>query len=274
MIRLAVRVPRESAELVLAELVGLAPGGVEEVDCGAGLVEYAIYGAEGEIPALPELQAAAGGVPVEVSSSRVADDWDERWKEFHRPVAVEGRGRRLLIAPPWQAGGGREDVVIDPGRAFGTGAHPTTRLCLELLLALEPAGSCIDLGCGSGVLAICAARLGWVPVDALDFDPASVEATEANAQANGAGVDVFRFDLLRDGPAPGASLVLANLLRPLLLAVAREGLDGEQPTALIAGGLLEREAEEASAALGAAFGLEEADRRVEDGWAAVLLSVS
>ena len=274
MIRLAVRVPRESAEIVLAELVELAPGGVEEVDRGDGLVEYAIYGAEGELPALPELDAAAGDVPVEVSSSVVADDWAERWRDFHRSVAVAAGGRRVVIAPPWEAGTGPETVVIDPGRAFGTGAHPTTRLCLELLLERTPGGSCVDLGCGSGVLAICAARLGWAPVAALDHDPASVEATSANAVANGVCVDVTRFDLLRDGPAPGASLVMANLLRPLLLALADGGIEGMEPQAMIAGGLLAGEADELSGALADAFGLEEVGRRVEGDWAALSLELS
>ena len=275
MIRLAVCVPRESAEIVLAELVELAPGGVEEVDRADGKVEYAVYGAEGGLPALPDLNAAAGKVPIEVSTSVVADGWEEKWKEFHRAVEVQGATGSLAIAPPWDPlASGDETVVIDPARAFGTGAHPTTRLCAGLLLDLEPAGSCLDLGCGSGVLAICAARLGWSPVTALDHDPASVEATLANAGANRVSVQARRFDLLRDGPAPGASLVVANLLRPLLLAVAAEGLEGEPPRALIASGLLEREADEVSAALAAAFGMKEATRRTEGGWAALSLKLS
>ena len=80
--------------------------------------------------------------------------------------------------------------MIDPGQAFGTGAHATTRLCLELLLALEPAGPLVDLGCGSGVLAIAAAKLGWAPVLGVDHDPLAVEATRENARVNGVDVDV------------------------------------------------------------------------------------
>ena len=83
------------------------------------------------------------------------------------------------------AAGDGIDLVIDPGQAFGTGAHHTTRLCLELLLELEPAGAFADWGCGSGVLAIAAARLGWAPVLACDSDPAAVEATRENAAVNG-----------------------------------------------------------------------------------------
>lgn len=274
MIRLAVRVPRGSAELVLAELVELAPGGVEEVDLGNDVVEYAIYGAEGELPSLPDLDAAAGAVPVEVSSSVVADGWEERWKEFHRPVTVTGALGELVISPPWDRSRSAAEVVIDPARAFGTGAHPTTRLSLELLLALQPGGSCVDLGCGSGVLAICARRLGWEPVLGLDHDPLCVEATLANASANGEQVEARRFDLLRDGPAPGARLVLANLLRPLLLEVSRAGLEGEGPETIIASGLLVREADEISGALGQAFGMEECARLSEGDWAALCLRLS
>src|SRR5260221_8770069 len=135
MLRLAVRVRREHAELVLAELISLAPGGVEEVSIG-DLVEYAVYGPPGELPTLPDLRAAAGGALIEVSTTEIADDWAERWRDFHKPIRLGGR---LGVRPPWeQPSGTAVDLVIDPGRAFGTGAHATTRLCLELLLELEP----------------------------------------------------------------------------------------------------------------------------------------
>src|SRR6185295_17444929 len=107
------------------------------------------------------------------------------------------------------------DVVIDPGQAFGTGAHHTTRLCLELLLELDPDGALADWGCGSGVLAIAAARLGWDPVLACDWEAASVEATRENAVVNGVpGIAVERLDLRRD-EGPWAPVVVANLIRPL-----------------------------------------------------------
>lgn len=273
MIRLAVRVPRESAEIVLAELSELAPGGVEEVDDGE-IVEYAIYGAEGELPALPDLEAAAGDVMLEIRSSTVEDGWEDRWREFHRPVRVRGPSSELVVSPPWEMTGGEDELVVDPGRAFGTGAHPTTRLCLELLLGERPDGSCVDVGCGSGVLAIAAARLGWGPVLALDHDPASVEATAVNARANGEAVEARRFDLLRDGPVPAGTLVLANLLRPLLLELAQAGFDGPVPRVLIASGLLAHEADEVSAALCGRLGMAEAARAGEGDWAALLLRAS
>ncbi|HEV3002324.1 MAG TPA: 50S ribosomal protein L11 methyltransferase [Solirubrobacteraceae bacterium] len=264
MIRLALRVRREQAEVALAELLALVPGGVEEVDLG-DRVEYAVYGAPGELPDLPDLEAAAGEALVEIATTEVADDWAERWRAFHEPVDVGP----LRVRPPW-AEPRDGDLVIDPGQAFGTGGHETTRLCLELLLDLEPGGAFADLGCGSGVLAIAAARLGWSPVLAVDYDPLAVEATAANARANAVDVRAERRDL-RGAPAPAAPTVAANLLRPLLLDVARNGFeDGERPEALIASGLLREEAGEVAAAF-AAHGLAEQRRAARGEWAALLL---
>ncbi len=272
MIRLAVRVRREQAELVLAELLSLVPSGVEEVDVDADVVEYAVYGAPGELPALPDVRASAGGALVDVVTTSVADDWAERWREFHRPVVV-GDGR-LVVRPPWEpAGSGELELVIDPGQAFGTGAHATTRLCLELMLELPAGGGFVDLGCGSGVLAIGAGRLGYSPVVALDFDPASVLATGENALVNGVEVSVRRFDLRSPGAVvPEARTVAANLLGPLLREWAARLAGGSEPVPerLIASGLLVAEADGIVSAFGAA-GLREA-RRLESGeWAALLL---
>lgn len=272
MLRLAIRVAREDAELVLAELLELAPGGVEEADHGEE-VEYAVYGAPGELPELPALEAAAGGALVSISTTEVADDWAERWRAFHQPIEVGGR---LFVRPPWEEPReGLIDLLIDPGQAFGTGAHPTTRLCLELLVGLGPdsVGPAIDVGCGSGVLAVAAAKLGHGPVLGLDHEVESVRATIENAEVNGVAgaIEARRFDLLRDGRIPSAPLVLANLLRPLLLCVARVGWDGEPPRTLIASGLLEHEASEIAPAF-APHGLVEAERRVDQGWAALLLT--
>jgi len=276
MIRLALRVRREDAEVVLAELLELAPSGVEERELDRGeIVEYAVFGAPGELPALPELKAAAGRALVEVVTEEIPDDWHERWKAFHRPVAVRHGGRGLRVRPPWEqlaAEPGLEDLVIDPGQAFGTGAHDTTRLCLELLLELDPGGPCLDIGCGSGVLSIAAARLGWHPVLAIDHERESVAATAANAGANRVTIDVRRHDLLHDGPPPCAPTVLANLLRPLLLHVAEAGFEGgERPQVLIGSGLLASQADEIAAAFEQRLGLREANRRHAGDWAALLL---
>jgi len=255
---------------VLAELLELAPGGIEEADAGGDVIEYAVYGAPGELPALPDLRAAAGRALVGVSTSEIADDWAVRWRAFHRPLVLDGR---LTVRPPWEPRGSTPiDLVIDPGQAFGTGAHATTRMCLELMLRLEPRSAFVDLGCGSGVLAIAAARLGYAPVIALDNDPASVEAAAANARANGVEIDVRRHDL-RAHAAPPAHTVAANLLAPLLLAWAPAlvgaGPDGG-PQRVIASGVLVSETDRVAAAF-AAVGLEEAARRRSGEWSALLL---
>jgi ribosomal protein L11 methyltransferase len=268
-IRLALAVRREEAELALAELLELAPSGVEETELPDGLIEYAVYGPPGELPALPRFRAAVGGALVSVSSTEVPDDWAERWREFHQPILVADR---LYVRPPWlEARADTIDLVIDPGQAFGTGAHATTALCLEMLCDLElPADPAdrrvLDLGCGSGVLGIAAAKLGWGPVLGLDFDPLSVTATAENAEVNGVRLEARRFDL-RHERVPEAPLVLANLLRPLLLRWCE---DPVRAGVVIASGLLTSEADEVSAAF-AARGLEEVDRRVQGEWGALKL---
>jgi ribosomal protein L11 methyltransferase len=265
-----VRVDAEHAEIALAELLELAPTGVEQVELDDGSVEYAVYGAPGELPSLPALTAAAGEALVEITTQEVPEGWEERWRQFHRPLVL---GSRLTVRPPWEPRGGTDlDVVIDPGRAFGTGAHATTRLCLELLLELGASGPFVDLGCGSGVLAIVAARLGFAPVTALDNDPAAIEATLQNADANGVALaEVRRFDLRGELPELGGATVAANLVAPLLRTLAERLAEaGQLPARLIASGLLVGEADVAAAAF-AAGGLREAARRERGEWSALLL---
>jgi ribosomal protein L11 methyltransferase len=268
-IRLAVRVARAQAEPVLAELLSLAPGGLEERDAGPEVVEYAIYGAPGELPALPDVRAAVGAALVDVSASELADDWAERWRDWHRPIEVRGASGAVRVRPPWIA---REpdvhDVVIDPGQAFGTGSHPTTRLSLELLAGLEPAGALADWGCGSGILAIAAAKLGWRPVRACDWEAASVEAARAAARGNDVEVAVERCDL-RHGGGPWAPTVLANLVRPLLLDIV-SGME-RPPERLVASGLTTDEVDEVAGAF-ALRGMQLAERRDGDGWSAILFA--
>lgn len=282
MIRLAVRCTPEQAELVLAELTVLAPNGVEE-ERGPGFVEYAIYGGEGELPELGGLDAAIGGGRVEVSSTEIPDDWADRWRDFHKPLLVAGR---LWLRPSWEPPReGALDVVVDPGRAFGTGAHPTTRLCLGFLCELEAGGELVDLGTGSGVLAIAAAKLGWAPIRAYDHEPAALQAAAANAAANDVSVDLERINL-RERLPDLAPTVVANMTAPILLAVA--GLIGEGggtrrslpksategspslPRTLVCSGLLPHELDEVSSSF-AKCDLREADRRQDGDWAALLL---
>jgi ribosomal protein L11 methyltransferase len=271
MIRLAVRCEPEYAERVLANLLELAPNGVEE-ERGPGFVEFAIYGPPGEVPELGELQAAAGGSLVDVTTTAVPDDWADRWADFHRPVEVGGR---IAVRPSWwDTRDGLLDVVVDPGRAFGTGGHPTTKLCLGLLVELEEAGEAsgplADWGTGSGVLAIAAAKLGWGPITACDREPASLEAAAGNAKANGVELAIERVDVREDAP-PAAPTVVANLTANLLLECARH-LDAGNgaPATLVCAGMLETEADGVAAAFAPA-GLSESARRSEGEWSALLL---
>lgn len=250
---------------MLAALLDIAPSGVEQVD-GRGFVEYAVYGAPGELPELPYGSAEVGGVPVEVRGDEVPGDWAERWQRFHGPVLAGGR---LYVRPPWAAPAvrpGVHEIVIDPGQAFGTGAHPTTQMCMELMLELAPAGSFADLGCGSGVLAIAASKLGFAPVTAVDADRAAVEATVRNARANVAPLARIARMNLRDDPPPPADVLAANLMRPLLLRVAE--LVTHTPRAVIVSGLLEEEAGEVVEAFRP---LVERHRLGDRGWSASLL---
>jgi len=293
LIRLAVRCTPAQAEIVLAELTVLAPNGVEE-ERGPGYVEYAIYGGEGELPELGEVEAAAGDGLVEVVATEVPDDWAERWQEFHKPILV---GERLWLRPSWEPPReGAIDVVVDPGQAFGTGAHPTTRLCLEYLLELADAGEATgpltDLGSGSGVLAIAAAKLGWDPVSGYDHEHAAIEAALQNAAANGVSLKLEWMNL-REGLPELAPTVVANMTAPVLREVAGQreagrgrgrgpqnarrearwsvlGTPPAAPTTLVCSGLLPGEVD----GIGIAFepwGLAEADRRVDGDWAALLL---
>jgi ribosomal protein L11 methyltransferase len=269
LIRLAVRCAPAQAELVLAELTVLAPNGVEE-EHGEDYVEYAIYGGEGELPELGEIEAAAGDGLVEVVATEVPDDWADRWQDFHEPLLVGGR---LWLRPSWEAPReGAVDLVVDPGRAFGTGAHPTTRLCLELLLELAAAGKATgpltDLGTGSGVLAIAAAKLGWDPVCGYDHEPAAIEAASANAEANGVAAEFERANL-REGLPELAATTVANLTAPVLSVVAAQ-LVSDAPATLVCSGLLPSELDEVAVAF-ARTGLSEADRRQDGDWAALLL---
>ena len=216
----------------LALLLHIFPEGVEELD-GA----YAVYADE------PPL----GFDVVEIDD--VSDGWEDTWRDFHHGLRVG----RCWVGPPWEEPpADAVTVMIDPGRAFGTGTHATTRLCLELLQELEPT-SLLDVGCGSGVLSVAAAKLGFAPVRAVDVDEVALETTRVNAEANGVTVDV------------GAEL------QPAALAVMNIALDvvermlPELPVErAITSGYLEREEPHAD-------GWRSVHRSVRDGWAADLL---
>jgi ribosomal protein L11 methyltransferase len=190
----------------------------------------------------------------EATVSEVEDGWEERWREFHRPVEIGP----LWVGPPWQSPApGRSAIVIDPGRAFGTGAHPTTRLCLELLLA-ERRGGLLDLGCGSGVLAIAAAKLGFAPVLALDLDPVALEVARRNARANAVEIEFGELDVCA-GALPRTELAVANIALEAVCTLGR-ALEGGR---LISSGYRSSERPELR-------GFLPVERRELDGWAADL----
>jgi ribosomal protein L11 methyltransferase len=188
-------------------MLELFPEGFEEVQSPDGLELVAYTDAGGE----ERLWHAFGGA----RGIDVAGDWRDRWKAFHRPVRVG----KLWIGPPWEEpSADAVAVIVDPGRAFGTGAHPTTQLCVELLLELEPS-ELVDIGCGSGVLAIAAAKLGFGPVHAVDSDENAVAATSANAAANHVDVEVRQLDALSK-EVPSVDLAVANITRPAVETLA------------------------------------------------------
>jgi ribosomal protein L11 methyltransferase len=198
LLRVSVTVPPAEAERARAIMLELFPQGFEESD-GADGVELAAYtDSAGE----EQLWSAFGGV----RSAEVEEGWEDRWRAFHKPIRVGP----LWVGPPWeQPVAGLAAVVIDPGRAFGTGAHATTRLCLELLLDV-PRGSLLDVGCGSGVLSIAGAKLGFHPVVAVDIDPQAIDATQRNAEANDVELEARLADALTD-VLPATDIAVVNV---------------------------------------------------------------
>lgn len=227
--RIALRADGDEVEPARARLLELSPDGFEEIAIGQRTVELAVYA---DMAAADALLAALPGA----TSEPVAEGWEDAWRDFHRPVVAGG----LWIGPPWEAPPEpARAVVIDPGRAFGTGSHPTTRLCVELLARTAGRGPLLDVGCGSGVLAIAAVRLGFAPVLALDVDPVAVEVTRTNAETNDATLEAAVLDALADALPPSRFAVANVLLRPVETILARLDaeevvtsgyLAGEQPT--------------------------------------------
>lgn len=263
----AVGVVEEAAAAGGTALRAFLPPGIDPTALTAILRGY--------LSDLAELGIPGAGAGIQ-ATSLPDEPWADAWRAHFRPVAV---GRRLLVCPPWEApaaplAGDRLVVLIEPGRAFGTGGHGSTRSCLELLeRALDDArvAHVLDAGCGSGVLAIAAARLGVARVDAIDVDPDAVAATEDNARRNGVGDRVrgtiASIDAWRD-PAP---LVVANLvaaahatLAPILAGLVWPG------GRVIAGGLLTHEVPPVAGVFAAA-GCWLVEVAEHEGWASLLL---
>ena len=221
--------------------------GFEELD-SADAVELAGYALPGQAADVRSALAGHGLATI----STVEPGWDTAWHRFHRPVVIDG----LWLGPPWEtAPAGLQAVTIKPGMAFGTGAHPTTRLCIELLLH-QPRSALLDLGCGSGVLSVVGAVAGFAPVTAVDSDSVATEETRENAARNDVWVDVLRADarrLERCRPA----LVTANLP----LAALLECITTIQPLRAVVSGF----------ALAALPGYQVAEQTDCEGWAAAVL---
>jgi ribosomal protein L11 methyltransferase len=214
--------------------------------------------------------------PIGPVRTRLVDeeDWAEAWKR-HFPVTRIGR--RIVIRPSWRrhrAEPGDVVLALDPGMAFGTGLHPTTRLCLEALesiadRSLTAGARVLDVGCGSGILSVAAARLGAARVVGLDIDPIAIEATTANVRRN----RLARRVRAREGSVPSGEppfdLVLANLIASVLVALAPALACELRPGGrLVASGIF-RDRESEVAGVFAAAGLEVVERWASDDWVAL-----
>jgi ribosomal protein L11 methyltransferase len=266
--RLVLTIPADALETVLDGLLPLVPQGVHW-DRGTGdTLELAVYGPAAELPSREALEAAAGaGLLSSAEEEAPEDPVERRARYLKRPLL----GGRVVVRPSGAPapGPGVLDIVIDsPDGAFGTGSHPTTTMCMELLLSLPPGGGFADLGCGAGVLAVTAALLGWEPVFAIDHERSGVEATARNAERNGVAVETLHADLLRIAPPP-APTIAANV-PPAVHAHVAAGLSGDVER-LIASGIVGEHMGEVVAGYERA-GLQLMEERGGHGWVAALLA--
>jgi ribosomal protein L11 methyltransferase len=266
--RISFRVPADEKEELLDALMPLLPAGVREGREDGGEVELASVAAVH--PGRAELEAAAGRPLAGWNAEDVPADWRRRRARFGGGgFLVAGR---LLVRTPWDPApaAGVLDLVLERGGGgFGSGSHSTTRMCLALLLELEPAGGAADLGCGLGTLAIAAARLGWAPVVAVDRMEGAVEAARANGARNGVEVDWGTGDLEAE-PVPLAELLLVNAPPPVHARVAAALGAAPRPRHLIVSGVVPEELERVAETYAAA-GWQVVAAREEDGWAAARL---
>jgi ribosomal protein L11 methyltransferase len=264
-LELTLRVAAAEAEEVLDAVLPALPGGVHVRPDGE-MVSLTVYASPG-VPGEGELRRLAGPRLIELSRADASDDWRERRRERYEPVVV---AERFLLRPDWAPSAGNPDlieIVLEQSAAFGTGLHPTTQACLATLAELEPGGSFADYGCGSGVLSIAAARLGWSPVVAVDIDRTSVDAARRNGEANGVEVDARRVDLTAD-PAPPALTIAANIPPGIQQALAAR-LD-RAPRLLIASGFHPDEIPAVTAAWGA-HGLRVIDEVRANEWSVLVM---
>jgi len=263
--RVSLTLRAEAAEDVLDVLMPLFPQGVYERALGPGRAEIVFYG---DVPDSGELDALAGDALLAREEEDVPDGPEERRRRVGHAWEVGGR---LRVRSPFDTPGapGMHEIVLEPATAaFGSGAHPTTRMTLELLLGLEPGGGFADLGCGAGVVAIAAAQLGWEPVFAVDLEGPAIDATRINAERNGVVVNAVRADL-RVVPPPPARVLAANMPVYVHERVAPE-LDALTEHVVVSG--IVNDSAPAVVALYEAAGLSERARMTENGWSALWLA--
>ena len=223
------RLPRIAVEDVLDRLLPMVPSGVREGRDGKH-AELRMRGPD--VPSGDAIAAAVGRWPHTIAERVVSDDWRERRRADYEPDVIADR---LVVRREWApaAPPGLLEIVLAETAAFGGGTHPTTRTCLELLLELEAGGSFADLGCGSGVLAVLAARLGWSPVTAFDINAESIAAARGNAERNGVEITAEVADLTAQLPPPSDGIA-ANV-PPELQRVLAAGLPDPPRIALLSG---------------------------------------
>jgi ribosomal protein L11 methyltransferase len=219
-----VRVGADDADLVSGLFWGAGVAGVEERPTDDADVVELRAGVPAELVDVTVTAVSCPAVGALVVVEPVADDGLDCWRQYARPWRA---GSRIVVVPSWQeppAWTGPDDLVlsVDPGRAFGSGAHPTTRMCLaELERLVEPDSAVADIGSGSGVLAVAAARLGAALVVAVDIDPEAVRATAENAERNGVTGVVTTSDTPAEQLEAGAyDLVVANIAAGTLAQLA------------------------------------------------------
>ncbi|HEX7058910.1 MAG TPA: 50S ribosomal protein L11 methyltransferase [Solirubrobacterales bacterium] len=265
MLELTLRVAAADVEDVLDAVLPALPGGthMRHVD---GEIELRVLATPGT-PDEDELRRLAGPRLIELRGREVSDDWRERRLERYEPLTIADR---FLVRPEWAPPG--EDphlteIVLRQSAAFGTGVHPTTQACLALLAELEPSGSFADYGCGSGVLSVAAAKLGFSPVVAVDVNPVSVAAARDNAARNEVEIDARRVDVTTEAPPP-ADTIAANVPPDVQVALAH--VLGHAPKLVIASGFQRADSERVASAWGA-HGLRVVEERGAHEWMVLVM---